>query len=93
MWSRLVVLAVLAVAGLVPADAGARPRDWSVPCDAFRRTADGSWIVLRYVSMPAAGGKVNLLKGAVLYRGLFIKGQDFSQTLDHECRYWKSRRR
>lgn len=83
---RCLAMTVVALAAATTAPGGsAQAQTKSVPCDAFSKNADGSWVVLRSIAMPGAGGNVNLRDGAILRPGMYIRGQDFAAELDREC--------
>jgi hypothetical protein len=56
-----------------------------MPCDAFVKNPDGSWVALHSVAVPGAGRMLNVRDGAVFRPGAAFLGLDVAEQLDRDC--------
>src|SRR5262249_40559881 len=56
-----------------------------LPCDAFMKDADGSWVALRDAPISGAASKLTIRAGSVLRPGAAIQGLDLAAMLDQAC--------
>ena len=84
MWRRLalaIALHFFAIA-LQGADAGAQAQD-KLPCEAFAKTADGSWTALKTTLVPSRNFSIR--EGSVWRPGATVLGLDIASALDAQC--------
>jgi hypothetical protein len=53
-------------------------------CDAFRRTADGSWLCIEPAVLQGPPGRIEVSRGSVFRRGTKVMGLDLAEFLDVE---------
>jgi hypothetical protein len=56
-----------------------------LPCDAFQKDPDGSWVVMRAVRFPAGGRILSLREGARFKTGAAFLGVDVAEDLNKAC--------
>ena len=76
----------IALAVIILVLAGASAQAQSLPCDAFTKTADGSWQATRNVAVPGPGRVFNINQGAVFRPGGSFMGMQLADDLEKECR-------
>jgi hypothetical protein len=90
-WHVVIValfVASQAAAETAPAPAeGPGPLAKRIPCDAFKKQADGSWVPTRDVNVLLPDGNVLTVGSAASFKpGDAVRGFDLGAVLDQECR-------
>jgi hypothetical protein len=53
-------------------------------CDAFQRTADGSWLCVEPAYLQGPRGRIEVSRGSIFSRGTRLMGLDMAEFLDVE---------
>ena len=91
LW-QVVIVALFAASQAVaetaaPPGEGPGPLAKRIPCDAFRKQADGSWVPTRDVNVLLPDGNVLTVGSAASFKpGDPLRGFDLGAVLDQECR-------
>jgi hypothetical protein len=59
--------------------------DGPVACDAFQRSPNGSWTVLRPATISPNGVQLNLVPGETFAKNQFRQGIEVTNLLDRNC--------
>jgi hypothetical protein len=78
-WAGTLAFAVTCLSSAALAQSG------DLPCDAFQKNPDGSWVAMRSVTVPAGGRNLRLREGSLFRPGAAFLGTDMAERLDKAC--------